>query len=800
MTRTIRTALVTAVSLVALAEGHPVWAAEPKVRPVLMADVTAVSPGLPFKVALQLHVEQGWHIYWKNPGESGLAPQVTWHLPPGFKAGPLAFPGPQRHIERSGELTITTNTLSGSPVLTTTITPPRELAGSEVPIRADLVWLVCKDVCLRQTGTVALTLTVAGDPGDVQPADQAVFAIATATHPVPADRARHLRLEAKTVVAETAPGQLFEITLNLNVNQGFHIQSHKPTIKGIIPTDVFVAAGEGLTVASVVYPPAETRVDKLLGKVSGYHGDVPVRIRIAVADDFASPAAVVSGVLHYQACDDRTGQCFRPQYVSWDVRLPVAGATAPPAEQPDAVSPAVSDIETTIPDATGDRSAAPPSRGIIILPPVLTQSIVMRALDGEGPREGDEAKKPLTLVMAILFGMIGGLILNIMPCVLPVISIKILSFVQQAGEEPRRVFRLGLVFALGIVVSFWALAILTLLLKSAADEAVSWGTQFQHPAFIVGMSTIMFVFGLNLFGVFEIVLPGSTASRLGEAAEREGYAGAFVKGALATLLATPCTAPFLAPAVSFALASSTITILVVFTAVGVGMAMPYVLLTAKPAWMRYLPRPGNWMVTFKQFMGFLLMGTVVWLLWVLGNVGGTAAVIPTVAFLGFLALGCWLVGKIDADWSPSRRVVGWCAALGTASVGLWLCYGRWYASPPQTPGMPPAVMAATDTVPSDQADWSQGIPWIPYRPGLAEELAAAGRIVYVDYTATWCLTCLANKQLVLETDPVRNKMKALGVVPIKADFTNEDPAIAKDLRRFRRDAVPLNLVYHPAPR
>jgi thiol:disulfide interchange protein len=370
---------------------------------------------------------------------------------------------------------------------------------------------------------------------------------------------------------------------------------------------------------------------------------------------------------------------------------------------------------------------------------------------------------------AIIGGFLGGLILNIMPCVLPVISIKILSFVQQADEEPRRVFHLGLTFAAGIVVSFLIIAVAILWLQSVTDTAQSWGTLFQRPAFVAGMLVVMFAFALNLFGVFEIILPGAAAGKLAAATEREGFSGAFMKGVLATLLATPCTAPFLASAVSFALASSVVVTLMIFTAAGVGMAFPYVLLTARPAWMKYMPKPGNWMVAFKQFMGFLLIGTAVWLLWVLGKLRGEPAVVWMVAFLAFLALACWLFGRVQPGWQSSGKLAAYGSALAVVLLGGWFAHGMYVGVPE--------------------------VEWVAYEPGLAKRYAAEGRTVYVDYTAAWCLTCQANKKVVFASDDVLKRFDDYEVIPIKADYTNYDPQMAEDLKAFNRDAVPLNVIY-----
>ncbi|MFQ5806289.1 MAG: protein-disulfide reductase DsbD domain-containing protein [Phycisphaerae bacterium] len=296
------------------------------------------------------------------------------------------------------------------------------------------------------------------------------------------------------------------------------------------------------------------------------------------------------------------------------------------------------------------------------LPGILTKKTVIRALedplafvDGGGRRH---------LLAVLLAGFLGGLILNVMPCVLPVISIKILSFVQQAGEDPGRVLRLGLAFCAGIMVWFWAFAGLSSIGK------VPW----QYPEVVITLSSILFVFSLNLFGVFEIVLPGAAAGKLDAIAAREGYTGAFLKGLLATLLGTACTAPFLAGAMAYALTQPAWIVYLVFSAAGVGMASPYLVLSAKPGWLKFIPRPGPWMVTFKQAAGFVLLGTVVWLLLILADQVDGKGVVWTVAFFGFLGLAAWMLGRIKPTWQTGGRATMWTASAMLAVLGFYFCY------------------------------------------------------------------------------------------------------------------------------
>jgi thiol:disulfide interchange protein len=300
---------------------------------------------------------------------------------------------------------------------------------------------------------------------------------------------------------------------------------------------------------------------------------------------------------------------------------------------------------------------------IALLPVVLTQGIVTDALDHpEKYLFGAATRQNLALVL--LAGFLGGLILNIMPCVLPVISIKVLSFVQQAGEDPGRVFRLGLAFCAGIMVWFWAFGFLS------TQGSLPW----QYPEVVIALSAILFVFSLNLFGVFELALPGSAAGQLDALASKEGYGGAFMKGLLATLLGTACTAPFLAGAMAYALTQPAWIVYLVFSAAGLGMAAPYLVLSAKPGWLKFIPKPGMWMVTFKQATGFVLLGTVIWLLWILADQLDGKGVVWTVAFLGFLGLASWMLGKAKHNWSTGSHASLWAASVAVVLLGAWFCY------------------------------------------------------------------------------------------------------------------------------
>jgi thiol:disulfide interchange protein len=378
----------------------------------------------------------------------------------------------------------------------------------------------------------------------------------------------------------------------------------------------------------------------------------------------------------------------------------------------------------------------------------------------------------------LLFGFLGGLILNLMPCVLPVISLKIFGFIQHAGQDRRRILRSGLAFVAGIFAWFIGLALLLIGLKSAGRE-ITWAFQFTNPYFVLGMSAVVLAFALNLFGVFEISLPQSANRGLLGWTAREGDAGSFFQGVFATVLATPCTAPFLGTALGFAFTQSGWTILLMFVAIAAGMSSPYFLLSAQPAWMRLLPKPGAWMVHVKQLMGFLLLATLLFLLWVLGAQRGTEGIIWASCFLLALSVACWMKGAflVPTASFPSRLLSLMLMLVLVLGSG-WYFIGEKFRS---------TRLAAGES--KLEGDWQ------PFTPQRLEDELKQGRSVFVDFTAAWCLTCKFNEANVLEAAAVRDAFQRHGVVKIKADWTNADPAITKILKQFGRPGVPMYVLY-----
>jgi thiol:disulfide interchange protein DsbD len=384
------------------------------------------------------------------------------------------------------------------------------------------------------------------------------------------------------------------------------------------------------------------------------------------------------------------------------------------------------------------------------------------------------------LATFLLFGFIGGFILNLMPCVLPVISLKIFGFIQHAGHDRRRILQSGLAFVGGIFVWFIALALLLIVMKSAGGE-IGWAVQFTNSYFVLGMSVIVLVFALNLFGVFEITLPQSANRNVMAWSSGEGNAASFFQGVFATVLGTSCTAPVLGTAVGFALTQSNTVILLMFLAIAAGMSAPYLLLSAQPAWVNWLPKPGAWMERVKQLMGFPMLATLVFLLYVLGEQRGPAAVTWTLCFLLAVALACWMKGAFITPMSSAvQRVVVVVLMLALVlGSGAYFIRGKFAHE---------KLEVATATAEDG---------WLKFSPQLLEAELAKGSPVFLDFTAAWCITCKFNERTVLESAPVREAFARRGIVKIKADWTNADPEITKLLKQFGRPGVPL-YVWYPA--
>ncbi len=730
----------------------------PELKVELATAHASMQPGGETTLAIRITVQEDWHAYHPIILDTGAPTTISFALPPGLAIGELQFPVPTPKEDHG----LAYLSLDGTFTVLTTLSADDELTLDEYPITATVDALICKEACVPVEKTATLTLLVSD--AEPAPANVELFEAAFAALPKPLATPPHLdESSAKLSKNQLGIGEQAELIVDIDIPENHHIQHRDPGTEMLIASRLFVEKINGIELGEQQWPKPHVKQTMVYGKVNELTGQATIRVPLEIIDDkFPSTPVAMRVLFEYQACEDN-GACFPPEMVEGVVRF-VA--------------------ETPNPGPAGGTAI-----GNFI--PAITLPAMTAASDGFDW---------MGLLFYLAGGFLGGLILNVMPCVFPVISIKVLSFVQQAGEDRGRVFRLGLAFCFGIMVWFWAFAILT------SFGQIPW----QYPPVAIGIAAILFVFALNLFGVFEIVLPGAAAQSLTEAASQEGYTGSFMKGLLATLMGTACTAPFFAGAAAWAATQPMIVALAVFTAAGLGMSSPYLLLSGFPGWLKLLPKPGPWMVTFKQAMAFILLATVIWLLLVIGDQIGTRGVVWTVSLFTFLGFAVWLVGKIKYSWSGGARTAAWGSAFAVALLGVWFNY--FFAFDLQAAMAPggagaggPARVASYESITPESvlakledADWDDRIPWQPWAPGLPEALARRGYTVYVDFTATWCVTCQTNKATAVEIESTREKMKEMGVVPIKADWTRRNPEMAEVIYKYA-NSVPVNLVY-PATR
>ncbi len=421
-----------------------------------------------------------------------------------------------------------------------------------------------------------------------------------------------------------------------------------------------------------------------------------------------------------------------------------------------------------------------PLTGAVVAGPKPVQAPAPASTFAAPPTPAGES---LSLVLALLFAFVGGIVLNLMPCVFPILSIKALALAAPGHANARTLRIEGLAYGAGVVVTFVALAGLLLALR-AAGEQLGWGFQLQSPAVVASLAMLFFVLALNLSGAFEFatLVPSSAAGW----SARNPYLNAALSGVLAVVIASPCTAPFMGAALGFALAQPAALTLLVFVALGLGMALPFVLLTWFPGWRRVLPKPGAWMEKLKQFLAFPLYATVAWLVWVLGAQVDNDAVVRLLVTLVVLAFALWA-------WRESRRAFKGHGGRVWTALGL---AGFVAAAVVVAPLFGPA---ADKDLPTPQARTNVGAidPWQPYSVARLDEFAAAGKPVFVDFTAAWCVTCQVNKRLVLNDAGIKDEFSRRGVQLVRADWTRRDPVITRALAAFGRQGVPVYVLYRP---
>lgn len=657
----------------------PSRAVAPPVEVRLEVETTAAPAAGPIRLGVRFVLEPGWHVYWKHPGDSGLAPAATWTLPPGFVAGEIAWPAPRRipygPLANYG--------YEGEVLLPVTLEGPRREPGSVLQVGVRVGWLVCREDCFPGSATLGLALPVSADPPALSPAAPA-FAAARARIPRAADALG---------IGAFAEEDDAHVVLRLSGRPGQALPAGR----------VEFFAAEGGVIAHAA-PQAVTRA-----------ADGGIALVLVRAGDRRTPLERLRGVVVAEE--------------GW------AGAGAVPAITVDA--------PVRLAGGSTDAGGAPAPPGFLV---------------------------------ALLLAGVGGVLLNLMPCVFPVLAIKVLDLLRHVEGDPRAVRRHALAYTAGVLVSMWALVALLVGLRAAGMQ-LGWGFQLQSPAFVLAVSALLLALALSLFGVFDLGI--GLAATAGRMAARERPGSGWLGGALAVAVATPCTAPFMGTALAYALTLRALPTLAVFTALGLGLALPYVVLCLYPAWLRWLPRPGYWLVVTKQVLAFPLLGAAAWLVWVVAQQRGADGVLAALGTLLAVGLAAWLAGQAEGLAHARARRLLRASALGIATVALV------------------AGLVATERVAGAAGGPVIADGWLPYSAAELARQRAAGRPVFVDFTAAWCITCKVNERLVLDTEAVRSRFAARGVVLLRADWTNRSPEIAAALREHGRASVPLYVLYRP---
>jgi thiol:disulfide interchange protein DsbD len=660
----------------------------------LVAEPGTLRPGQTHWVMLHLKLKEGWHTYWKNPGDSGQPPDIAWKLPDGVTAGDIEWPYPER-LPYGPLLNYgySDNAYHLVPIALSKDWPE----GKPVALHATVNWLVCAEICVPESGSFDLSIPTSDTPRQTSLDAALLFQAARERLPVETDWSAGF---AKT-------GDSFVLAVS-----GAGLQADKIKEANFFPYEwglvepsapqTLGRAGDGisLTLTPGQKPDTEKFDGVLVFTEAGGDGPATRAIKIsAKADDTIVAATPAAGALSSIWSGAGTG-------------------------------------------AAGD------SVGVL---------------------------------SALLFAMLGGIILNLMPCVFPVLSMKAMALIRHAEKDPGTVRLHGLAYAVGVLLCFAVLAGILIALKSGG-EAIGWGFQLQSPIFVAAMAYLFFLLGLNLSGVFAI--GGSATGIGGSLATRDGYNGSFFTGILAAVVSTPCTAPFMGVALGYALTQPVAQSVSIFLALGVGFALPYLLLTFIPALVRLLPRPGAWMERTRQFLAFPLYASVAWLIWVLAiqtGPDGVFAALGGMVLIGF-AIWLWNLARGSARGGTVPRILSLASVAGAIALVVGLDI--------MAPGS-----AATRIETTGQT--ANGPAYETFSAKRLAELRAAGTPVFINMTAAWCITCQVNDRVALASETVADQFRDLGIVYLKGDWTNGDPEITALLESFGRSGVPIYVLYGP---
>ncbi len=539
----------------------------------------------------------------------------------------------------------------------------------------------------------------------------------------------HVAISGHIEPQEAAPGDTIKLILTATPQPDWHVYAYSEYVPatGAKPTIISLTNTSGWRASAPIAGSQPLEAKAADGERLLYY-DKPVSwtIDLQIPKDVKPGDFSVAGMVGYQVCA-ANGECDKPQAARFEAFVPVRAARKVGAA-PLAFTPLKSYEQA--------RGQLPPPQA--------------------------------SVWQFLLLAFVGGIILNLMPCVLPVIGLKLFAFIEQSGHDRKRIFTLNLWYTAGLLTVFMALATMAVAANlGLGKENLAWGEQFSSTTFNVVMACVVFAFALSFLGVWEIPIPGFVGSgKATELAAKEGAAGAFAKGVLSTVLATPCSGPLLGPVFGFTIAQPTLVIYALFAAIGLGMASPYLVIGAFPALIKILPKPGAWMDTFKQGMGFVLLGTVVFIFTFLNK----DYVVPTFALLMGVWLGCWWIGRTPLTAELGNKVTGWVTGAVLAAAVGWFSFA--YLTPQK-----------------------QLIPWQPFSPSLLAQLKKDGKTVMVDFTADWCLTCKTNLKVSINRQDVLDAIQSNGVVPLLADWTTGSTEIKEALTSLNSRSIPVLAIY-----
>jgi len=765
--------------------------------------VAAVEPAAaekPATLVVTATLEEGWHLYAVTQKPGGpKATRITVDASSPWQPSAAFVPDEAPHVRTITDVPawagLQVEEHEGTVVWRAPLGPNPDGTGTQITGAVSVQ--MCRDTSCSPPASIPFVADIPAGVAKAPPTAPSTVPVAGATDPFSAAVAlpgsataviathiparAHASVEAafgaarRGVDGAEATSTWWPLIVRLSPDAGYHLYAPAGSADSDVgqgkPTVVSVAD----RAATVVVIGATPSHSPELATANGVDG--PVTFEVLIAESTAAAADVVIG---FQTCTETS--CDPPTAVRIKAPLPkvgpgadgtgggiefLAAKYAEAAKKPVAVQAAPAAVvaaPTTVGSAANVDRQPPTS---VAFP----QAVAGPSMVAAEPPPAEVPKPTLSLPMALLSGLIGGLILNLMPCVLPVLGLKLMSFAQQSGKARAEVFRTNLWYCAGVYAVFFALATASVAANiGLGSRNLAWGEQFTSSTFNITMAAIVFAFALSFLGVWELPIPGFIGEKAGHLQSKEGPLGAFLKGVLSTVLATPCSGPFLGPVFGFTLAQPTYVTYGVFGAIATGMALPYILVGLIPGLVKFLPKPGMWMETLKEILGFVMLGTVVFLFTFLNH----DWFVPTFALLVGIWAACWWIGK------------------GQEQSGGPVGFGRWL----QAAGVAAAIGFAAFTF---LGPVESIIPWEPFSRARLAELRSGGATVLVDFSADWCMTCKLNLATAIETDKVKAAIESNKVVPLLADWTEESPEIKTMLESLQSKSIPVLAIF-PAPR